>query len=181
MSYVIAAPDMLMAAATHVAAVGSTVNAAHLEAAAPTTALLPPAADEVSSAVAGLFSRVAQEYHALAGQAAAFNQQFVQRLTASANSYAATELASAASMQPLTPAAGLDLNALVAALPGQLLNVANGLWNLLATATAAVWNVAFEIALIPPLLAFLAAGLAYFALGVAIIAVQASQLFVLAF
>ena len=98
MSYVTVVPEMLAAAATDVAAVGSAVGAAHLAAAAPTVALLPAAADEVSASVAHLFSQAAQDFHALAGQAAAFNQQFVQHLNASAHSYAATEAASAASL-----------------------------------------------------------------------------------
>jgi hypothetical protein len=121
MSYVMAAPQMLAAAATDVAAVGSTVSAAHLVAAAPTVAVIPAANDEVSAGIAQVFSRAAQEYHALAGQAAAFNQKFVQHLNAAAGSYAATEAANAASLPSLTASAGSAASA-ISDLPGQLLN-----------------------------------------------------------
>jgi hypothetical protein len=129
-----AAPQMLAAAATDVAAVGSTVSAAHLVAAAPTVAVIPAANDEVSAGIAQVFSRAAQEYHALAGQAAAFNQKFVQHLNAAAGSYAATEAANAASLPSLTASAGSAASA-ISDLPGQLLNtltsVATGFFNAL--------------------------------------------------
>jgi hypothetical protein len=126
MSYVMAAPEMLATAATDVAAVGSTVRAAHLAAAAPTVAVIPAAADEVSAGIAQVFSRAAQEYQALAGQAAAFNQKFVQHLNASAGSYAAAEVANAAVLQPLTASAGSAASA-ISDLPGQLLNTLTSL------------------------------------------------------
>jgi len=100
MSYVLASPDLIAAAAADVAALGSTVNAAHMAAAASTVAVVPAASDEVSTGVAQLFSGVGQEFHHLAGQAAAFNAQFVQHMTAGAGSYAATEMASVTSMMP---------------------------------------------------------------------------------
>jgi PE family len=121
MTYVMAAPEMLAAAAADVAAVGSAVSAAHLAAAAPTVGLIPAAADEVSASIARVFSRAAQEYQALAGKAAAFQQQFVQHLNASAGWYAATEAANAAVLQPLTASAGSAASA-ISDLPGQLLN-----------------------------------------------------------
>ena len=102
MSYVIAAPEMMTEAATDLATIGSTLRAAHLAAAAPTVAVLPAAADEVSAAIAHLFSSCAQDYHALAGQVAASHGQFVQHLTAGAVSYASTEDAIVALLQPLT-------------------------------------------------------------------------------
>jgi PE family len=124
MSYVMATPEMMAAAATDVAAVGSTLSAAHMAAAAPTVAVIPAAADEVSAGIAQVFSRAAQEYQALAGQAAAFNQKFVQHLTAGAGSYAAAEAANAAVLQPLTASAGSAASA-ISALPGQILNTLN--------------------------------------------------------
>ncbi|KZS52829.1 hypothetical protein A4G26_19625 [Mycobacterium kansasii] len=45
----IAVPDLMDQAATDFSAIGSTLNAAHLTAAAPTLSVLPAAADEVSS------------------------------------------------------------------------------------------------------------------------------------
>ena len=91
MSYVMAVPELMTAAATDIATIGDTINAAHMAAAAPTGAVLPAAADEVSAGIAHLMSGYGQEYRALAGQAAAFHQQFVQRMTASAGAYASAE------------------------------------------------------------------------------------------
>jgi hypothetical protein len=68
MSYVIAATEMMTAAATDLATIGSNLSAAHTAAAAPTVAVLPAAADEVSASIAHLFSAHAQNYQALAGR-----------------------------------------------------------------------------------------------------------------
>jgi PE family len=95
MAYVIADPELMTAAAADFAAVGSNVSAAHMVAAAPTVAVIPAAADEVSTGIAHLFSQHAANYQALAGQAAAFQEQFVQHLTAGAFSYASAEANSA--------------------------------------------------------------------------------------
>jgi len=103
MSAVIATPELMAQAATDLASIGSTVNAAHTVAAAPTLSVLPAAADEVSAGIAHLFSVHAQDYQALAGKAAAFQDQFVQHLTAGAGAYASAEAANVASLlQPLT-------------------------------------------------------------------------------
>jgi PE family len=110
MSFVIAAPEMMTAAAADLATIGSNVSAAHMAAAAPTLAVLPAAADEVSASIAHLFPEQAQAFHALAGNAAAFHDQFVATLKTSGGFYSATEAAAAASLQPaaasLAPAAG---------------------------------------------------------------------------
>jgi hypothetical protein len=105
MSLVTAAPELMTVAATDLANIGSTISAAHLVAATPTVAVIPAAADEVSSGIAHLFSQHAQDYQALAGQAAAFHEQFVQHLTSSAGSYASVEAASAKLLQPLAGSA----------------------------------------------------------------------------
>ena len=105
MSFVIAAPEIMTAAATDLATIGSTLSAAHTAAAPPTLAVMPAAADEVSASTAHLFSRQAQDYHALAGQAAAFHEQFVQHLNASAGSYASAEAANASSLRALRASA----------------------------------------------------------------------------
>jgi hypothetical protein len=102
MSYVIAAPEMMTAAATDLAGIGSDLTAAHTAAATATVWLVPAAADEVSAGVAHLFSRYAEDFHGLAAQAAAFQEQFVQHLTASAFSYAGIEAAIASFLQTLT-------------------------------------------------------------------------------
>ena len=126
MSIVIAAPELIVDAATDLASIGSTVSAAHTAAATPTVAVIPAAADEVSASIAHLFSQHAQDYQALAGQAAAFGEQFVQHLTASARSYAATEAANAASLQHLNPGAATSASG-IAAIQGQLVDLLNAI------------------------------------------------------
>ena len=101
MAYVIAAPEMMTAAAADLATIASNVSAAHKLAAAPTVAVAPAAADEVSASIAHLFSQHAQGYQALAGQAAAFNDQFVQTLKSGGAAYAQTEATSAAGLLSL--------------------------------------------------------------------------------
>jgi hypothetical protein len=93
-----------------------------MAAAASTVAVIPAAADEVSASIAHLFSGHAQGHQALAGQAAAFHEQFVQHLNASARSYAAAEAANSVSLQHLNASAGSSASA-IAALPGPLLNL----------------------------------------------------------
>ena len=105
MSSVIAAPGLINTAATDLANIGSNLSEAHTAAAASTTGVIPAAADEVSASIAHLFSRYAQGYQALAGRAAAFHQQFMQNLTASAGSYASAEAANASLLQPLNAVA----------------------------------------------------------------------------
>ncbi|MDP7703646.1 MULTISPECIES: PE family protein [unclassified Mycobacterium] len=102
MSAVVAVPDLLAQAATQVTSIGGVLESASGTAAASTQALPPAAADEVSAAVAQLFSRFGQDYQYAADQAAAYSQQFVQHLTAAANSYASVE---AANVSVLAPAA----------------------------------------------------------------------------
>jgi len=123
MSCVMVAPEMMTAAATDVAAVGSTLSAAHMVAAAPTVAVIPAAADEVSASIAHLFSRHAQDYQGLAGQAAAFHEEYVQHLNASARSYATAEGANVASLQLLNASSGASANA-IAALTGLVAQIA---------------------------------------------------------
>src|SRR6201998_4574927 len=96
MSFVIAAPEFLTAAATDLANIGSTLSAANAAAAVPTTGILAAAEDEVSAAIAAAFSAHGQGFQALGAQAAAFHDQCVQALTASAGSYASAETANVA-------------------------------------------------------------------------------------
>jgi hypothetical protein len=93
MSLVIVAPEMVAAAATDLRSIGSTVSAANAAAAAPTTAVLTAAGDEVSAAVAALFSRYGSEFQGLSAQVANFHSQFVQTLHSAAGGYAGTEAA----------------------------------------------------------------------------------------
>jgi hypothetical protein len=163
MSYVMATPEMMAAAATDVAAVGSTLSAAHIAAAAPTVAVIPAAADEVSAGIAQVFSRAAQEYQALAGQAAAFNQKFVQHLTAGAGSYAAAEAANAAVLQPLSASAGSAASA-ISDLPGQILN----------TLTTSILGALNDVAFLGQAVVFLAQAIPSFAFLVTYVTLLAS-------
>ncbi|CKN41270.1 PE-PGRS family protein [Mycobacterium tuberculosis] len=56
MSFVLVSPSQLMAAAADVAGIGSAISAANAAALAPTSVLAAAGADEVSAAVAALFS-----------------------------------------------------------------------------------------------------------------------------
>lgn len=67
MSFVIAVPEALTMAASDLANIGSTINAANAAAALPTTGVVAAAADEVSAAVAALFGSYAQSYQAFGG------------------------------------------------------------------------------------------------------------------
>jgi len=91
MSFMLAAPEALVAAASDIAGIGSSLNTANASASLPTTGLLPAAADEVSTQIATLFSAHGQGYQRLSAQATAFHEQFVRTLTASANTYATAE------------------------------------------------------------------------------------------
>ncbi|REZ43497.1 PE family protein, partial [Mycobacterium tuberculosis] len=62
MSFVIAAPEVIAAAATDLASLGSSISAANAAAAANTTALMAAGADEVSTAIAALFGAHGQAY-----------------------------------------------------------------------------------------------------------------------
>ncbi|OBI82570.1 PE family protein [Mycobacterium sp. 1245805.9] len=99
MSFVIAAPDIVTAAATDLESIGSTISAASFAAAAPTTALLPAAGDEVSAAVAALFASQGKAFQALSARAAAFHQEFVRALAAAAGAYASAEGAAVLQLQ----------------------------------------------------------------------------------
>jgi hypothetical protein len=101
MSYVIAAPEALASAASDVARIGSLLSEANVAPAAPTTAVVAAAGDEVWAAIASLFSSLAQDYRALSAQAAAFHAQFVQALAGAGGSYAAAEAANVSPLQTL--------------------------------------------------------------------------------
>src|SRR5262249_24091647 len=105
MSFVIAVPEMMTAAAADLDTIGSTLSAAHQAAATQTTGILAAAEDEVSGAIAALFSGHGAAFQSVAAQAAGFQDQFVAALAASASSYTATEAQSASSLLDLISAA----------------------------------------------------------------------------
>ncbi|REX87931.1 PE domain-containing protein, partial [Mycobacterium tuberculosis] len=91
MSFVLVSPSQLMAAAADVAGIGSAISAANAAALAPTSVLAAAGADEVSAAVAALFSAHAGQYQQLGARAALFHEQFVQALTGAASAYASAK------------------------------------------------------------------------------------------
>ncbi len=95
MSFVTLAPEYVEAAAHDLAAIGSSLSEATSAAAAPTTALAPAGADEVSAAIAAMFGDHAQSYQALAARASAFHEQFVSLMNSGAGAYLSTEIANA--------------------------------------------------------------------------------------
>jgi PE family len=94
MSFVSTQPEDLTAAAANLQS-GSAVTGRNAAAAAPTTGVVPAAADEVSALTATQFAMHAQMYQAVSAQAAAIHEMFVSTLGTSAGSYAATEAANA--------------------------------------------------------------------------------------
>jgi hypothetical protein len=105
MSFVVAAPELLVSAASDVAGIGSSLNEAHSVAAASTTSLVAAAEDEVSTAIASLFSGHGQAFHALGAQASAFHSQFVQSLQSAGSVYAAAEAGNASPLSATVSAA----------------------------------------------------------------------------
>lgn len=97
MSFVKTQPELLTAVAADLGGIGSSMSAQNAAAAAPTTGVVPAAADEVSALTALQFAAHAELYQAVSAQAAAIHQMFVQALSTSADSYTATEAANAAS------------------------------------------------------------------------------------
>jgi PE family len=96
MSFVTTQPEALAAAAGCLQGIGSTMAAQNAAAAAPTTGVVPAAADEVSALTAAQFAAHAQMYQAVSAQATAIHEMFVSTLAMSSGSYAAAEAANAA-------------------------------------------------------------------------------------
>ncbi|MEE6175361.1 PE family protein [Mycobacterium sp. 050134] len=137
MSWVIAAPDYVAAAATDLANIGSTIDSANSAASGPTTSVPAPGADEVSASIAALFDAHSQVYQAISAQAAAFHAQFVQLMNGGAAQYAATEAANASPLQTTQPGA-LSPNAAGQALSSAQPMVASAAASLPASAASAI-------------------------------------------
>ena len=90
MPYVIVTPERLAAAAADIAGIGSTLSEAR-HSGRPDDRGVTAGADEVSAAIAALFSTYGKEFQALGAHADAFHAQFVQALASGAGSYATTE------------------------------------------------------------------------------------------
>lgn len=96
MWFVSTQPAELTAAADNLQGIGWALTAQNAAAAAPTTGVIPAAADEVSALTASQFATHAEMYQVISAQAAAIHEMFVDTLGASAGLYAATETANAA-------------------------------------------------------------------------------------
>lgn len=95
MSFLITLPEQIQAAAEDLAGLRSSLAEAASSAAAPTTAVLPAAADEVSAAISAMFGNFGQEFQWASAQAQAFHAEFVSLINAGAAAYVSTELANA--------------------------------------------------------------------------------------
>ncbi|MEK1279199.1 PE family protein, partial [Mycobacterium ulcerans] len=135
MSYVVAIPDMLASAAADVAGIGSSVGAANTAAVGATTGVMAAADDEVSVAIAALFSGHGQAYQAISAQAAAFHDQFLRALTGAGGAYAAAEAANASPLQAAEQEVLAVINAPTNALLGRPL-IGNGTDGLAGTGAA---------------------------------------------
>lgn len=98
MSFVNIVPETLSAAAADLQSVAATLQTQNRAALAPTTGLVPAAADAVSVLTTAQFAAHAQIYQAVSAQAAAIHQMFVTVLADSAGSYVATEAANSTSI-----------------------------------------------------------------------------------
>ena len=98
MSFVTAQPEMLAAAAADLGTIVSGMAARNAAAAAPTTGVVPAAADEVSVLTAAQFAAHGAMYQAISAQATAIHEMFVSALASSAGSYAVTEAVNAAAV-----------------------------------------------------------------------------------
>lgn len=163
----------MAAAASDLSGIESVLSAAHAAAATKTTAVMAAAGDEVSQAIAALFSAHGEKYQALGAVAAAFQAQFRQALTASAGAYANAEAANLPALgdrlisaifaaSPVTPVPA-DKNPTFAGAPsllGRLENEllrpfnyllnASGFWPQLATLNSPVQNL-FSSGLLSPI------------------------------
>ena len=96
MSFVTTQPGILASAAGVLQTIGAAMAAGNTAAAAPTTGVVPAAADEVSALTAAHFAAHAALYQQVSAQATAIHELFVSTLATSAGSYAAAEAANAA-------------------------------------------------------------------------------------
>ncbi|MEZ0367424.1 PE domain-containing protein [Mycobacterium sp. pUA109] len=107
MSFVTTHPEALIAAAGKLQGIGSSLAAQNTAAAAPTTGVVPAAADEVSALQATQFSAYGTLYQQISAQATAIHEMFVNTLGASAESYGSTEAANSAASSAQSGLSGL--------------------------------------------------------------------------
>jgi hypothetical protein len=120
MSFVTAQSPALLAAATRLQHLGSSMAAQNAAAATTTTGVVPAAADEVSALQALQFSAYGTWYQQVSAQAAAIHQMVVNTLGSSAGSYGETEAANQAAT------GSTSLSGLLGALSGMGSSAATG-------------------------------------------------------
>jgi hypothetical protein len=108
MAYVLTQPQVMATAATDVAAIGTTIDAATAQAAGRTTGVVAAAADEVSASIAKVFNGYARQWQAVVGRAAVFHGEFARALAAGGTAYANAEAADAAALAGAGGAAAAD-------------------------------------------------------------------------
>ena len=96
-------PEELIAAATQLEGIGTSLTAQNAAAAAPTTSIAPAASDQVSAIQAAVFAGYGTLYQQIAAEAQAIQQQFTSTLGLSSGTYSATEAANAAASTTVSP------------------------------------------------------------------------------
>lgn len=104
MSLLSVVPEAVSAASNGLEDLGSALQSVSAAAAGQTTAIAPSGADEISSAIAGIFGSHGHEFQALNARALAFQAEFSRPLNGGALQYVSAELAN--SQQTLSNAIG---------------------------------------------------------------------------
>ncbi|OBI82305.1 PE family protein [Mycobacterium sp. 1245805.9] len=99
MSIINVAPECVLTAAGDLSRIGSAIEGASATAASTITAVVPPAADEVSAQLATMFTAHAQSYQAASAQAVAYHQEFAGTFAAAGARYALTEIVNSSPLQ----------------------------------------------------------------------------------
>jgi hypothetical protein len=95
-SFVTTQPQALMTSAGNLQGIAAAMSAANGTAPAPTTGVVPAAADEVSALTTTQFAAHTQMYQTISARAAAIHEMFVNTLRTRGGSSAATAPATAA-------------------------------------------------------------------------------------
>src|SRR6202167_449386 len=127
-SFVNVIPEAMATASSDLTGIGRVISEANTAAAVPTTQVLAAGDDEVSAAIASLFSSHGQDFQALSAQVSSFHTEFVQTLSGAAGSYASAEAANASPLQAVEQQVLGVINAPTQVLVGRPLigNGANG-------------------------------------------------------
>jgi len=101
MAFIRVAPEAVLAKASDLAGIASSIDSANAIAAAQTTTVAAPAADAVSALVADIFGSHAANYQDFSAQMATFHEQLVQKLIATSNAYGYAEAENAQGIKSL--------------------------------------------------------------------------------